>query len=245
VYAIIGILAIQVALGDRGESTDRQGALRTIADKPGGTVVLVMLVIGFFGYALWRALDAAFGHTGERNGGKRTGKRVFSAVRAAAYVVIAISVISFLSSGGSSGRGGGSSNPKPFTARLMEHGAGRFLVGAIGIAVIAYGIALVYRGLKAKFEKKLRMSEMSPRTKTTVTWLGRAGHTARGVVFGLVGVFLLKAAIEFDPDEAKGLDETLKTVAAQAYGQWLLGACAAGLLAFGVYSFFEARYRKL
>ncbi|OHV31890.1 MULTISPECIES: DUF1206 domain-containing protein [Pseudofrankia] len=240
VYLLIGILAVQVAAGHSGEKTNREGALRQIADKPFGTAVLVILIIGFFGYAAWRLLDAAVGHTDENDGKKRAAKRATSAVRGAIYLAIAGSTIKFLTSGH-----GGSGEPAPYTARVMGHTGGRWLVGLVGIVVIGVGVGMIWRGVTTKFEKKLRTGEMKPGVKKLTVGTGRAGYVARGVVFGLAGFFVTKAAVDFDPNEAKGLDGTLKSIAGHAYGPWLLGICAVGLALFGAYSFFEARYRKL
>jgi len=240
VYVLIGILAIQVALGDSGKQTNRRGALGEIKEKPFGTAVLVILVIGFLGYALWRLLDAAVGHQDESDPKKRAAQRAVSAVRGVIYLFIAGSTIAFLTSGS-----GGSGEPAPYTARVMGHSGGRVLVGIVGVIVAIVGIGMIVKGVKTKFEEKLKIGEMPGWAEKIAKPAGLAGYVARGVVFGLAGVFVTKAAVNFDPNEAKGLDGTLKTIAGQAYGQWLLAICAIGLLLFGVYSFFEARYRKL
>ena len=77
------------------------------------------------------------------------------------------------------------------------------------------------------------------------TRIGVVGLLARLVVFGLIGVFAIKAAIQYDPNEAIGLDGALQKLAQQSYGPWLLGLTAAGLLAYAVYCFADARYRKV
>jgi uncharacterized protein DUF1206 len=148
----------------------------------------------------------------------------------------------FLTSDGSEGGGG---EPAPYTARVMEHSGGRWLVGIVGAVVVGIGIGMIVRGVKKSFQKHLKTQEMSAKTRQTALRVGQLGYVARGVVFGLAGVFVVKAAIDFDPNEAKGFDGTLKTIADQAYGQWLLTACALGLILFGAYSFVESRFRKI
>ncbi|WP_438803137.1 DUF1206 domain-containing protein [Frankia gtarii] len=240
IYVLIGVLAVQVAFGLSNAQTNRNGALGEIKDKPFGSAVLVILVIGFLGYAAWRLLEAAVGVQDEDDEKKRTAKRVVSAARGVIYLAIAGSTISFLVSGG-----GGSGEPAPWTARVMRNDAGRVLVGIVGLVVVGIGIGMIIRGAKRKFEEKLKTGQMSAFARKVAKPAGLVGYIVRGVVFGLAGVFVTKAAIEFDPSEAKGLDGTLKTLAGQAYGQWLLTLCAIGLALFGIYSFFEARYRKL
>ncbi|WP_313954348.1 DUF1206 domain-containing protein, partial [Frankia sp. CpI1-P] len=131
VYVLIGVLALQVAFGLSNAQTNRNGALGEIKDKPFGSTVLVIMVIGFLGYAAWRLLEAAVGVQDENGEKKRTAKRVVSAARGVIYLVIAGSTISFLVSGG-----GGSGEPAPWTARVMRNDAGRVLVGIVGLVVV-------------------------------------------------------------------------------------------------------------
>ncbi|MGF7236998.1 MAG: DUF1206 domain-containing protein [Frankia sp.] len=233
VYVIVGVLAIAVAAGRSRAETDRRGALGQIAVRPVGTTLLVVLVIGFLGYAAWRATEAA--------GKDGWGKRLASAARAALYVGFAATTVEFLVSG----RGGGGSNPEPWTARLMKHTGGRALVGAVGVVLVGAGAVLAYRGIAQTFLRKLKTGQMSPTTRKTIVAAGVAGQVARGVVYALVGIFLAKAAITFDPDQAKGIDQSLKSLVHLSYGPYLLGLVAAGLVLFGVYSFAEARYRRM
>jgi len=79
-------------------------------------------------------------------------------------------------------------------------------------------------------------------------WGGRAGlagHVARGVVFGLIGVFLTKAAFDYDPNDAIGLDGALQKLVDSPYGPYLLGLTAIGLICYGLYCLVDARYRDV
>jgi hypothetical protein len=237
IWMTIGLLALQIALGGGGEA-DRKGALRAIAAKPFGHGLLIALILGFCGYAVWRLVEAAGGHRDEE-GAKRWVKRLASAGRGLLYASFAYSTISFLSSPGSQG----GDNTKPMTVRVMSHSGGRWLVGAVGLAVLIGGLVIAVRGVRAKFLKKLRPLSGAMRTAARV--LGRVGLVGRGLVVALVGWFLLHAALAFDPNSAKGLDQSLKTLAGQPYGPFLLGAAALGLVSYGLWSFIEARYRKV
>ncbi|MDX6223787.1 MAG: hypothetical protein QOE64_163 [Frankiales bacterium] len=237
IWLIIGLLALQIAVGGGGEA-DRKGALRAIASKPLGHTMLVALLIGFCGYAIWRLLEAVAGHRDEE-GAKRWVKRAASAGRGVLYGSFAYSVISFLSSGG----GGKGDNTKPATVRVMSHTGGRWLVGAVGLAVLIGGLVIAVRGVRAKFLEKLK--PLSSAMRTTASLLGRVGLVGRGLVIALVGWFLLHAALIFKASSAKGLDQSLKTLAGQPYGELLLGAAAIGLVSYGLWSFIEARYRKV
>ncbi|MCU1589091.1 MAG: putative integral rane protein [Frankiales bacterium] len=238
VWLVVGLLAVQVALGKKTEA-DKNGALKTIADKPFGHLLLVVLVIGFFGYAAWRLLEGAVGHRDEDAGRKRWTKRGTSLFRGAVYLGLAISTLKFLVSGG------GNDKTQPLTARVMKAGGGRELVFVIGAGVVIGGLAMVVRAFRQKFEDKLDLGAMPARLRSATTFLGTAGIASRGLVFALIGWFLIDAAVRFNPDKAKGLDASLKTVAHQPFGRVLLFAAALGLLAFSLWSFIEARYRKI
>ncbi|MDT4974466.1 MAG: hypothetical protein QOG98_224, partial [Pseudonocardiales bacterium] len=103
---------------------------------------------------------------------------------------------------------------------------------------------LVVEGLTHKFEKHLDLNRMSPSTRRVVRLLGTVGTAARGVVFMVAGFFVVRAAYDFDPNKARGLDGALRSLADNSAGPWLLGAAALGLIAFGVYGYAEAVWRR-
>ncbi|MDH6226468.1 hypothetical protein M2169_003438 [Streptomyces sp. MJP52] len=240
-YLLIGVIALRVAFhpGD-GEQADRSGALAEIAEKPFGSVLLWALGIATAGMALWRLSEAAFGASGPD--GHKTHKRLFSACRAVFYGFVAYSVMAFAAGSG----GGGSSDrqSKDITARALEMPGGRWLVGAAAIGVVVAGGWILVRAVRRKFHKHLKTGEMSRRVRQAVDVLGVFGGVARGVLFGAVGVFALVAAVRFDPDEAKGMDDTLRAFTQTSAGPWLLVVIAVGLVAFAGFSFASARYRR-
>jgi hypothetical protein len=246
-YLTVAFLAASIALGRAGEPADKQGAVQTLADTPLGTFLLVLLVGGLTGLGLWQAAEALWGRTSERNDGKRAAKRAASAGKAVLYLALAASAASVLLQGDGSQAGGGEQETKEsnWTARVLELPAGRVLVILAGLALLGAGGWLVARGVQRKFEKHLKTGVMSPSLRRASSVVGLLGHVARGVVAGLAGLLLIKAAIDYDPQEAKGVDGTLRTIAEQPYGKVLLLLAAAGLAAFGLFSFIEARYRRL
>jgi hypothetical protein len=236
IWLVVGVLAVQVALGDNTQA-DKNGALRTIAEKPLGEVLLVLLAVGFLGYAAWRLLEGAVGHRDEDEL-KRTAKRVASLFRGGVYLVLAGSTAKFLFSQDSSDK------TKPLTARVMSEPGGRTLVLVIGVGLVIGGVAMAVRGIRQKFEKLVEGWKMPDGMRPVMKVVATFGLVSRGFVFALIGGFLISAAVRFDPDEAKGLDDSLKTLADQPFGQVLLFVAAVGLLAFAAWSFIEARYRK-
>jgi hypothetical protein len=240
IYLLIGSLAVQIGLGDTGEEADKSGALQTVAERPGGTPVLWLLVIGFAGLALWRYAESVYGQPGP-DGAKAT-KKLASLGRGVFYTVGCLGILAFVL-----GHGASSSDDqsKEFTARAMAEPGGRWLVLAVGLGFIGWGIGNIVNAVRRKFLEKLSTGRMSPRTRKAVKVTGVVGRSARGLVFGAVGVFLAHSAITFDPDKAKGLDGTLRELADTPAGPWALVAVALGLVAYGVYEFCEARWRRI
>ena len=242
VYGIIGVLALKLAFGAGGKATDQKGALETVAQQPFGKVLLILVAIGLTGYALWRFVRAALGH-----GVEAANDSGFDRVAALASGIVyaGLCVISVLILAGSSQGGSGSGASQKATGGVLGWPAGQWLVGLAGAALIGVAIYQGYRGVTQDFLKDSKTEEMSPRVRNFVEWLGVFGHLARMIVFGLVGVFLIKAAVEYNPNTAIGLDGALRKLAAQTYGSMLLGVVAAGLVAFALYSLSDARYRRI
>ncbi|MFJ8431273.1 DUF1206 domain-containing protein [Kitasatospora sp. NPDC094019] len=242
VYLLVGLLALRIAAGDGSDEADRQGALRQVAEQPFGTAALWLLVAGFAGMALWRASTAVLG----RGGDHRPAKRLLNAGRALFYAAVCWGTAVFAagSGGGSDGGSDGDGKSRTWTAHALGLPTGRVLVAAAGLVVVAVGVGTAVQALRRRFLRKLATGRMGHRTRTAVTVVGVAGNTARGTVFTGVGVFLVTAAVRFDPQRAKGLDDTLRSFADTAAGPSLLAAVAFGLLLFGIFSFLSARWRS-
>ena len=245
-YGIVGVLAVELALGNGGKATSRNGALATLADEPLGKVLLIVLAMGFASYAIWRFVQA-FAERGDEDDAKGEaktwGKRAGYVGRGAIYAGLTYTTLKLLTT--SSAGESQNEQARQNTATVLDWPAGRWLVGLVGVAIAGAGAWNVYRGLARKFEKRWRTGQMS---ETERTWGGRAGivgHLARGVVFGLIGVFLTKAAIEYDPKDAIGLDGALQKLANTGYGPYLLGATAIGLICYGIFCLVDARYRDV
>jgi hypothetical protein len=238
-YMLVGLLAVQIALGAKGKQADSAGALHEVASQHGGLVVLWLLAAGFAGLALWRLAEAVYGQPGRK--GHAPVRRLQSLALGILYGFTCAGIIAFIS--GTGGPSAGNTQATDLTARVMSHPGGRWLVIAIGVGFLAAGVALAAYGLRKKFTRNLALAQASARTRKAVVFLGIAGNVARGVVFGVAGGLLVAAAVSFDPDKAQGLDGSLRKIATTPLGPWLLVAVALGLAIFGVYSCCEARWR--
>jgi hypothetical protein len=219
-YAVVALLALQLALGIGGEATGQEGAIERIAGQPFGTVLLVLLAIGIAGYVVWRFAQASFPAPGVK-----TAKRVVFAVRGALYLVLLGFTIDVIA--GSSGGGGGQT-----TGGLLGLPGGRVLVGLLGLVILGVGALQGYKAFRKTFLEDLDTARMSPAERTWAERLGVLAFAARMVVFLLLGFFVLRAAIRFDPNQPVGLDAALAELAAGPAGPIGLGIVAVGLLAY-------------
>lgn len=243
VYAIVGLLAAQAAFGTGGRTTDTQGALQTIVVQPFGKFLLSLMAIGLIGYVIWRLVEAVKDPEGKGADAKGLVQRLGAALNGLIYAGLALSAVKLALGSGTGGSGNNATQDS--TAQLMAQPFGQWLVGILGALTIGYGFYELYRAFTAKFRKKLKWNEMSQTEQTWATRLGRLGLISRGIVFGITGFFLLQAARQSDPTQARGLGGALAALAGQPYGPWLLGIVAIGVIAYGIYQGVEARYRRI
>ena len=242
VYAIVGVLAVQAAFGAGGQTTDTKGALSAIAAQPFGKFLLALLTVGLIGYVVWRFVQAVQDPEHKGDDAKGWATRLGYAVSGLIYASLAFTSIGLIRG---SGGGGGGNSKQDWTARLLAQPFGQWLVGLVGAFVIGLGFYQLYQAYKAKFRKQMKLQEMSPTEETWATRIGRFGLGARGVVFCIIGFFLLQAARQSDASQVRGLDGALQSLAQQPYGPWLLGIVALGLVAYGIHMAVQARYIRI
>jgi hypothetical protein len=245
-YGLVGLLAIKLAAGHGGKATSREGALQSLAQHGFGKVVLALLALGLAGYALWRFVQAVVEREDADDAKEKLktwGKRAGYAGRGLIYAGLTFSALKLLFGG--SGEGSQDEKAHRTTAAILDWPAGRLLVGAAGIVIVGVGLWNVYRGLSQKFADKWRTGAMSQVQRTWGGRVGVVGHLARGVVLGLIGIFVTKAAIDNDPNDDIGLDGALRKLAEASYGPYLLGVTAAGLVCYGLYCLVDARHRDV
>lgn len=251
-YVVLGLLAVQFARGDTSSSNlDREGAIESVARQPFGKFLLVLIVVGLIALTLWHVVLVA---TGDPVSGDEATDRARYAVKAVVYGAATVTAFSVMranwsssSSGASSGAtesgGGGSGNEteQQATAMLLDLPAGRLLTGAVGLGLIGFAIwQFVHHTVQKKFMKRVAPPSSM---RDTIEGAGRIGHGARAIVFALIGVFVIVAAVQYDPEESKGLSGSLAELAQRDGGAILLWAVALGLIAYGAFTLAEARYR--
>ena len=242
VYLVVGILAFQAAAGAGGAVAGPEGAFFAILRQPLGRVLLGLTALGLSGYAVWRLFCAAFDPERRDDSAKRIFVRIGYAGSGLGHAALALEAARL-----ALGRFGGGSGDRAesWTARLLEAPLGPWLVGAVAIGIAVYGVAQIVRGFGPKVEERLRLGALSPDERRLVVRVGRVGHVARGIVFGVIGVLVMRAALDHDPQKAGGLGDALTALGRQPYAPFLLGGVALGLAAYGAYQLVKARYRVI
>lgn len=241
-YAAIGVLAVLAALGEGGQVGGHGDVVRTAGHGPFGTVLLVVIGVGLLGYAAWRVVEAVLDVHADGRDGKGLAKRagyLGSGLMNAAVGVLALDMVI-----GRGGAGGGG-EPGTYVGKLMQEPAGAILLALVGVGFVIAGVQQLASGWTKKFTERLRMQELDYQKRRTVVRTGQVGLMARGVVFGIVGGFLVFAVVTHDPSEARGLGGTLQTIASQPFGTVLLLVVAAGLACYGLYQMVFAKYGRL
>lgn len=244
VYAVIGALALRVALGVGGATTDSRGAIASVGRAPFGKLLVLALAAGLAGMALWMLVEAIGDPERRRRSGLwAAASRIGQAVAALGYVGLALAAVR-VGLGGSAGPSG-SRAARAYTARVLELPGGRWLVLAAAALVLFLGGRQIWSGLRRKFLETLDAAAMSARLRRWASSLGTAGLAAQGTVFVLVGGFFATAAIRHSSREARGFDGALAAIARQPSGKALLLAVALGLLAYAAYSVIEGQHKRL
>lgn len=243
VYITVGGLAIQTALGTGGQTTGSEGAMESIGRQPLGQLILAILALGLLGYAIWRVVQAVRDPEGKGTDVRGIGTRLAYGISGLIHAGLALEAVR-LATG--SGQGDSSeSGVDSRTAMLMEQPLGRWLVGLVGLGIMAFGGYELYRATRGKVVKRLRLGDVDADTARWIERVGRAGYLARGVVFAMIGYFLIQAARQFDPQKARGIGGALSSLRDEAYGPWMLGLVAAGLMAYGLFALVKSRYRRI
>lgn len=243
VYIVIGLLAVEAAFTGGGKTTNSQGALTTIFQEPFGQFLLAIVGVGLAGYALWRFVEAGLDLEDKGRDAKGIATRVGYVCSGGAYAVLAFTAFQLIT--GSAHRSNGTTGTQDWTARLLSMPFGQVLVGLIGLVVIGLGFGQFVKGYKADFDKRLKLNEIPATFRSWAVLSGRWGYMARGIVFTILGGFLVEAALHSNPQQAKGIGSALDLLAEQPYGPLLLGVVAIGLASYGLFMLVEARYRRI
>jgi hypothetical protein len=249
VYLIAGILALSVALKASGwsksPSTGAQeasptGAIKTVAGHGGGVLLLWLLAIGMLLYAAWRVVSACLPGGSDA---KARLHRIGYIVSAIIYTTFAITAIALARRTPTDANG--NKKVTDITSSIMSHSAGRLLIGVVGVIVIAVGLYRLSKGVKFDVTDELDLSGMSSTRARFVKRLGAIGEIGRGIGIGLVGFFMLRAAITYDANQATGLDGALRRLAVTSWGLVVVFVVGIGFAAYGIFCLATFTHRRL
>lgn len=226
-YGIVALLVLQT-----GRSEDLAGALGYL-ERGGGRVLLALTAVGLVGYGIWRLSDAAFDIGRHGSDAKGVRARLAAAFSGSSHLFLAWQAARLLQGV----RAGTGDSAQDYAGMALALPGGKFILGAVGLIVIGIGILQLVKAAKAGF-----LDHLDPRVarEAWALWSGRLGYAARGIVFMIIGFFLVRAGWAESAGKVGGMAEAL----AWLNNPWNL-VIAAGLLAFGVFSLIEARYRIL
>src|SRR5579863_853297 len=216
-YIVIGVLAALLGFGQGGSATDQRGALGAIKALPFGQFILVVMTIGLFAFGLWSIIQGLFDTEGQGKKAKGIIARIGYAAVGVAYIALGFGALSLLMGSGSAGKSSNSST-QDWTATLLKQPFGQALVVIVGLVVLAIAAYLYMKAYKAPFRSKLNLGGLRAETSKIIINLGRLGYAALGVVFTIIGIFLIVAAVQFNPKKAVGLDGALQELLRQPFG---------------------------
>lgn len=240
VYLLVGVLTLMGLAGvQEGQTAGSGEATRTVLTQPFGRVLLGIIAGGLVIYVAWRFCQSVLDI--EDRGSSTTGllRRFGLLLSGLSYTGLAVAAVERLVTGS----GQVQSQKADWTEALMSYPAGVFLVGTLGIVVIGVALVQFRAAVRAGFMDMLKTSAMVGSRAAGA--LGRLGFAARGVVFSIIGVFLVVAALRSNPEEAMGLGGALQWLAQQSYGTVLIGVVALGLFSYGLFMLVKATFRYI
>ena len=253
-FLAVGGLALAAAIGiGGGRTTDPAGALLTITRAPAGRLVLGAFALGLLAHAAFRAMLAVAGESYVRAGrtrwasARRVLRRVSDAFTALIYLGLAVTAAGLALGAHRRAATNDDRETQHWSARLLHQPFGRALLLGVAGVVMVVAVVTAVRAFTPNpdLSRRLRIEEMSARTRVVMAALGRVAFLARACVFGSVGFSLGEAALHHLPAAAHGAGGALRAVRSLPNGNYLLGLVAGGLMAFGVYGLCEARWRRL
>jgi len=241
IYGIVGVFAILAIANRGGLITDTSGALRLVLAQPFGRVLLVVLAIGLCGYAAWRLLDALADP--DRDGTVFAGlvTRIGNAVRGVIYGALGIEAFRLV--GGV--RGSRGDDAEFWTARIFTIPLGEVVVGVAGGIAAVYGVSEIIKGIRGTHDVKVDWSQIPSNVRPAVQRISRFGVAIRGGLIVTLGVYLVRAALSHDPNQAAGARESMLRLGGVFEGRWFLGLIAAGLIAYAIDQAVHARCRRI
>jgi hypothetical protein len=246
VYGMIGLLALQVAIGSGGALTDPQGAIATMGRTPLGSVLLYVVLAGLVGYGLWGLIRAIADPLHKGADMKGIAERTGFAISGISYLILGLATFNLVTGQAAAGQNGAqTAQAQQAVGTILSKPWGAWVVAAVALSITIAGLVQIYQGVQPGFARQYQPYALNGNRRKWITRLGRFGVCARGLVFTLIGFFLFLAAYQNNPGQAQGIGGVLASLLHQPYGPWLLALVALGLIAFGIYSALSGLWLRL
>lgn len=239
VYVLMGSLSVLAAFGLSQQSGDKAGAFKLIYEQPFGRVILTVIALGLFGYVMLRFFQAFMNTKHKSKDFKGALSRIGYGLSGLVYLGLGAYAIRLALAGAT---GGGGDSRQFIVSKVFQYPGGEYIVGAAALIGIGVGIHQMARGVTGKFMKHVNLykSDMKDTFKTT----GTIGYISRGLVLGIIGYFLLHAALVSNPSEAQGTGAAFDFLQ-NKFGSVMMAIVAVGLAGYGLFCFVKAKYQRI
>jgi len=240
IFTIIGSLAFLAAKDSRSPAVGTRGALELLLAQPFGWALLWFVSAGLLCFAVWRIIQASFDTDGCGSDAKGILRRI--AMLGGAVVNFSLSVLAASIAIGAPAIADDNRTARDWTAWLFSQPFGRSMVMLVGLSIVMTGIGLFWKAIQAEFRQQIAADADN---RVWIAALGQFGYVTRGIVFAMMGAFLVIAAWKFNSGEAAGMSGALRALRHQPYGPYLLGLAGAGLCSYGLFEFVQSFLRRI
>ena len=215
--------------------------MQLMRNLPFGPLILLVLGVGLAGYATLN-LTGAFNDPEDR-GLTLFGilVRAADAVTGALYLALAVAALGIVVAPERKGV----DMAVAWASAILDLPFGSALLGMIGASLFVGAGYLLVRVWGEPFGNRLDRRALSGDTRSFIATAARIGTAVRGVIFGICGYFVIRAAAAGKPEKVADVGDALTTVGRTFFGPMLLVVAGVGFIAYGVYQIAKARYQRI
>jgi hypothetical protein len=242
VYLSVGGLILLAAVDLIGDAVGTKGALTWLAQRPLGRLWALLIGLGLAAFVMWRVLQAVFDADHEGRSSRGLGTRLSQMFSGLSYAALAVAAFSLVAGAPDNPARDGVVQSQAHAAAVLALPLGRWLLVAGGLAIFGVGVSNIVKAWREDFTEYLACSD---RLCRRVAPLARTGHIARGLAYLPLASLIVRAGLDARASEVTSFGSALDAVERQPAGPWILAAAALGFIAFGAFSFIEARFRRI
>lgn len=242
VYLSVGILILLAAVDLIGDAVGTTGALAWLAQRPLGRLWALLIGLGLAAFVMWRVLQAVFDADHEGLSWRALGTRISQMFSGLSYAALSVAAFGLMAGPPADPASDGVARSQAHAAAVLALPLGRWLLVAGGLTIFGIGVSNIVKAWREDFTEYLACSD---RLCRRVAPLARAGHIARGLAYLPLASLVVLAGLDARASEVTSFGSALDAVERQPAGPWILVVAALGFVAFGAFSFIEARFRRI